>query len=479
MGTRQWRLRTRALDSGTGVETPFAAMRGTTRVTTQTDDWMAPGDDELGFGGLAKLKPVWKWALVIGVFSFVAFAVSTSFHQDVVRRPVSSLRSNDAVIALRLGPLYRPPLQESTNTDSWIVLLNAQGQGTVASVDSVAGGDVLWSDRGVFYGSRSRNYVTTDSGTTVSKSDNGTREEIQRYELPDGQLVTLVPKHWEYNDGDVQSDPSITTVETAGITGDFGQCGSRILAISDTKESPSIADAAFEAYAAQENNEDAVPEALTAVVQLNASDGDTPRILAVTPAIDNLVSGHNMFACEGDVITLQSVEEVKPGTPDNMTAHERYRWVLHQWDLSTGGRAKIPVTDPNGEPVEFTYKWFLFGYQGVQVGNEYRFVSSGGDAFAVDLTSGKARRLFYTDPRMPASGSYWMTYRVDKDGIYALGESHEDHVITLFYRPWDGKEWREIFTTENLAGYLKEGWFSSELKVQSFAVRPGWNGGAQ
>lgn len=321
--------------------------------------------------------------------------------------------------------------------------------------------------------------MTTDSGTTVSKSDNGTREEIQRYELPDGQLVTLVPKHWEYNDGDVQSDPSITTVETAGITGDFGQCGSRILAITDTKESPSIADAAFEAYAAQENNEDAVPEALTAVVQLNASDGDTPRILAVTPAIDNLVSGHNMFACEGDVITLQSVEEVKPGTPDNMTAHERYRWVLHQWDLSTGGRAKIPVTDPNGEPVEFTYKWFLFGYQGVQVGNEYRFVSSGGDAFAVDLTSGKARRLFYTDPRMPASGSYWMTYRVDKDGIYALGESHEDHVITLFYRPWDGKDWREIFTTENLAGYLKEGWFSSELKVQSFAVRPGWNGGAQ
>lgn len=58
-------------------------------------------------------------------------------------------------------------------------------------------------------------------------------------------------------------------------------------------------------------------------------------------------------------------------------------------------------------------------------------------------------------------------------------EDGDDHVITLFYRPWDGKEWREIFTTENLAGYLKEGWFSSELKVQSFAVRPGWNGGAQ
>ena len=450
-------------------------MKGMPRVTTQTDDWMAPGDDEF----VAMLKHKWKWALVIAVFSFIALAVSTSFHQDVVRRPVSSLRSNDAVIALRLGLHYRPSLKTSTNTDSWIVLLDAQGKGTVASVDLVGGADVLWSDRGIFYGSGSRNYVTTDSGTQVSKSDNGTREEIQRYELPGGQLVTLVPKHWEYNDGDVQSDPSITTVETAGITGDFGQCGSRILAITDTKESPSIADAAFEAYAAQANNEDAVPEALTAVVQLNVPDGDAPRILAVTPVIDNVVSGDNMFACEGDVITLQSVEEVKPGTPDNMTAHERYRWVLRRWDLSTGQRTNIPVTDPNGEPVEFTSKWFLSGYRGVQVGNEYRLVERYDRARAVDLTSGQLRRLFDTDPRMPVYDSYWMTYQVDKDGVYALGESHKDHVITLFFIPWDGKEWREIFTTDKLAGYLKEGWFSRELKVQSFAVRPGWNGGAR
>ena len=448
-------------------------------MTTQTDDWMAPGDDELGFGGLAKLKPVWKWALVIAVFSFIALAVSTSFHQDVVRRPVSSLRSNDAVIALRLGPAYAPSLQEATNTDSWIVLLDAQGRGTVASVDSVVGGDVLWSDRGIFYGSRSRNYVTTDSGTQVSKSDNGTRREIQRYELSDGQLVTLVPKHWDYNDGNVESDDSITTVETAGITGDFGQCGSRILAITDTKESPSIADAAFEAYAAQASDKDVVPEVLTAVVQLNAPDGDAPRILAVAPAIDNLLAVHRMLACEGDVITLQSLEEVRPGTPDNMTVHELYRWVPLRWDLSTGERTYIPLTGDDGEPFEFGSKEAFYGLTSIQVGSEYRMVKWDGDALAADLTSGRARRLFYTNPRMSVSGSYWMTYQVDKDGVYALGESHKDHVVSLFFMPWDGKEWREIFTTDKLAGYLKEGWFSSELKVQSFAVRPGWNGGAQ
>ena len=445
------------------------------RVTTQTDDWMAPGDDEF----VAMLKHKWKWALVIAVFSFIALAVSTSFHQDVVRRPVSSLRSNDAVIALRLGLHYRPSLKTSTNTDSWIVLLDAQGKGTVASVDLVGGADVLWSDRGIFYGSGSRNYVTTDSGTQVSKSDNGTREEIQRYELPGGQLVTLVPKHWEYNDGDVQSDPSITTVETAGITGDFAQCGSRILAITNTKESPSIADAAFEAYAGQENNEDAVPEILTAVVQLNVPDGDAPRILAVTPVIDNVLEVHRMLACEGDVITLQSLETVKPGTPDNMTVHEFYRWVPLRWDLSTGERTYIPLTDDDGEPFEFGTKQSFYRSHSIQVGSEYRKVTWDGDAFGVDLMSGKARRLFYTEPRMPVSGGYWMTYQVDKDGVYALGESHEDHVVSLFFRPWDGKEWREIFTTDKLAGYLKEGVLTPTLDIQSFAVRPGWNGGAQ
>lgn len=448
-------------------------------MTTHTDDWMAPGDDELGFGGLAKLKPVWKWALVIAALSVAALAVSTSLHQDVVRRPVSSLRSNDAVIALRLGPQYRPSLQEATNTDSWIVLLDAQGRGTVASVDSVVGGDVLWSDRGIFYGSRSRNYVTTDSGTQVTKSDNGTRREIQRYELSDGQLVTLVPKHWDYNDGDVESDDSITTVETAGITGAFGQCGTRILAITDTKESPSIADAAFEAYAAQASDEGTVPEVLTAVVQLNTPDGDAPRILAVTPVIDDVLEVHRMLACEGDVITLQSLEAVKPGTPDNMTVHELYRWVPLRWDLSTGERTYIPLTGDDGELFEFGSKESFYGLTSIQVGSEYRMVKWDGDALAVDLTSGRARRLFYTNPRMPVSELYWLTYQVDKDGVYALGESYKGHIVSLFFRPWDGKEWREIFTTDKLAGYLKEGWFSGELKVQSFAVRPGWNGGAQ
>ena len=451
-------------------------------MTTQTDDWMAPGDDELGFGGLAKLKPVWKWALVIAVFSFIALAVSTSFHQDVVRRPVSSLRSNDAVIALRLGPAYAPSLQEATNTDSWIVLLDAQGRGTVASVDSVVGGDVLWSDRGIFYGSRSRNYVTTDSGTQVSKSDNGTRREIQRYELSDGQLVTLVPKHWDYNDGNVESDDSITTVETAGITGDFGQCGSRILAITDTKESPSIADAAFEAYAAQASDKDVVPEVLTAVVQLNAPDGDAPRILAVAPAIDNLLAVHRMLACEGDVITMPSVLQDDPVAARSFGVDATTGpMVLQRWDLSTGQRTVIPALDENGNEITLSKDLTIFGYQAVQVGDEYRFISRRGHAFTVNLRSGQARHLF----TIPAeTASHRTLFQVTETGVYVLEDRYREHLVTISYRPWDGGDLREVITTGQLEKYLRTnagGILSSgqEREIENFALRPGWDGGAQ
>ena len=446
-----------------------------------TDEPLTGGSRAKTRKGSLSRKGVRRCGIVAAALSAAVLLSSCMPQGAVTEKRADQLSVGDAVIAVRLSQgkfsagLPDPP------EDNWIVLLDAQGRGQATRIEAKRYGTVafLWTERGLSFGAPDKEYVTTDSGTQVSKSDNGTREEIQRYELSDGQLVTLVPKHWDYNDGDVESDDSITTVETAGITGAFEQCGTRILAITDTKESPSIADAAFEAYAAQASDEDVVPEVLTAVVQLNVPDGDAPRILAVAPAIDNLLTVHRMLACEGDVITLQSLEAVKPGTPDNMTVHELYRWVPLRWDLSTGERTYIPLTGDDGEPFEFGSKEAFYGLTSIQVGSEYRMVKWDGDALAVDLTSGRARRLFYTNPRMPVSGSYWMTYQVDKDGVYALGESHKDHVITLFFMPWDGKEWREIFTTDKLAGYLKEGWFSGELKVQSFAVRPGWDGGAQ
>ena len=447
-------------------------------MTTQTDDWMAPGDDELGFGGLAKLKPAWKWALVIAVFSFVALAVSTSFHQDVVRRPVSSLRSNDAVIALRLGLHYSPSLKTATNTDSWIVLLDAQGQGTVASVDEVIGGDVLWSERGVFYGSPSQDYVTTDSGTQETAWQFTRRGDVQRYALPDGALVSVRRENNDYRIGTLFPDGTHASVETEGVGVGIGQCGGRIVAITTTEKSESIKSAAFEAYASQFGGGD-MPEALMVVVQLTDHDGDTPPVLAVAPMIDGLSSRQRMFDCEGDVITMPSVREDEDDASSSGVESERRGLVLQRWDLSAGQRTIVPVVDEAGNPIDLDEGQGVSDYEAIRVGNEYRFVSWGGDAFAVDPASGQGRYLFSLDTPTYGPDGYLATFQVTETGVYALKDRRTDRVVTLSYRPWEGGEWRDIFTTRDLAYYLNEGYISSALDIQSFAVRPGWNGGAQ
>ena len=445
-----------------------------------TDEPLTGGSRVKTRRGLLSRKRVRRCGIGAAALSIVMLLSSCMSQGEVTETRAAQLSVGDAVIAVRLSQgkfsagLPDPP------EDNWIVLLDAQGRGQATRIEAKRYGSVafLWTDRGLSFGAPDKEYVTTDQGTQEIDVKEPSLAEDQRFSLSDGRIV-VVDSGEEIRVDVIHPNGRIVTTEIPDTSGSVGQCGQHIVGITDTEDSESIRSAAFEAYAGQENNEDAVPEILTAVVQLNVPDGDAPRILAVTPVIDNVLEVHRMLACEGDVITLQSLETVKPGTPDNMTVHEFYRWVPLRWDLSTGERTYIPLTDDDGEPFEFGTKQSFYRSHSIQVGSEYRKVTWDGDAFGVDLMSGKARRLFYTEPRMPVSGGYWMTYQVDKDGVYALGESHEDHVVSLFFRPWDGKEWREIFTTDKLAGYLKEGWFSRELKVQSFAVRPGWNGGAQ
>lgn len=453
-------------------------MKGIPRVTTQTDDWMAPGDDELGFGGLAKLKPAWKWALVIAVFSFVALAVGTSFHQNVVRRPVSSLRSNDAVIALRLGPQHRPSLQEATNTDSWIVLLDADGRGQVAAVNNVLDGDVVWNERGVFYAASSHDFLTTQAGTQeIGRGDRS--DERQRYALPDGALAVVSGEEFGYEVDTVHVDGRVASVENDKTGGSVGQCGARILAITDTKESRGISAAAFAAYAARSGDEKP-PTTLAAVVQLNDHDGEESPVLAVAPMIDGLGSRQHMFACEGDVITMPTELSDEAAASSHGSTSERQRTVvLERWDLSTGERSIIPVLDEAGNPLELNDEQGVSEYEAIRVGNEYRFVSWGGDAFAVDPASGQGRYLFSLDTPTYGPDGYLATFQVTETGVYALKDRRSDRVVTLSYRPWEGGEWRDIFTTRDLAYFLKKGELTPTADIQSFALRPGWDGGAQ
>ncbi len=444
-------------------------------MSTHNDEQHETGADEQEHGHAKKPKRIRRWALLVVVLSVAVLAWSCVFHGKLTRKPVGFLTTNDAVIALRLGRGWTTVLEDKPYYDGWIVLLDAQGRGQVASVDEIDGGDVLWSERGVFYGSPSWEYVTTDAGTSVIKGKWG-RYEIQRYELSSGALAVVKEEVTGYRVDSVHPDGTTSSVENNGVRGSVGQCGSRILAITDTKEFRVASATVFAAYAARSGNKKP-PTTLTAVVQLNDHDGEEPPVLAVAPMIDGLNSRQHMFACEGDVITMPSVLADEAAASSHGSTSERHRTlVLQRWDLSTGERSIIPVLDEAGNPLELNDEQGVSEYEAIRVGSEYRFVSSDGDAFAVDLSSGQGRHLFSLD--VPWR-EYLSVFQVTETGVYMLQDRREDRVVTLSYRPWEGGEWRDIFTTRDLAYYLNEGYISSALDIQSFAVRPGWDGGAQ
>lgn len=468
MGRGRGRLGLVLYTQGVGVAAPAAARRGKIRMGERLDELCETAADEQENGRSKKSRHARRWALLVVVLSVAALAWSCVFHGNLTRKPVGFLTTNDAVIALRLGGGRTTAGDDKPYYDGWIVLLDAQGRGQVASVDEINGGDVLWSDRGVFYGSPSQDYVTTDSGTQQTTWQFTRRGDVQRYALPDGALVAVRRESNDYHIGTLFPDGTHASVETEGVGRGIGQCGGRIVAITTTEKSESIKSAAFEAYAAQFGGGD-MPEALEVVVQLNDFDGDVPPVLAVAPMGEGLSSNQHMFDCEGEVITVPSAQ--KNG--------EREWLVLQRWDLSTGQRTIIPVVDEDGNAIELGEDLGVSDSEAIRVGNEYRFVSWGGDAFAVDPASGQGRYLFSLDTPRYGPDGYLVTFQVTETGVYALKDRRTDRVVTLSYRPWEGGEWRDIFTTRDLAYYLNEGYISSALDIQSFAVRPGWDGGAQ
>lgn len=446
-------------------------------MSTHNGEKHETGADEQEHGHPEKPKRIRRWALLVVVLSVAALAWSCVFHGGLTRKPASFLTTSDAVVAVRLGSGSSTAGDDFRydDYDGWIVLLDADGRGQVAAVNNVLGGDVVWNERGVFYAASSHDFLTTQAGTQeIGRGDRS--DERQRYALPDGALAVVSGEEFGYEVDTVHVDGRVASVENDKTGGSVGQCGARILAITDTKESRGISAAAFAAHAARSGGE-ASPTTLAAVVQLNDHDGEESPVLAVAPMIDGLNSLQHMFACEGDVITMPSELADEAAASRNGSTSERQRTlVLQRWDLSTGERSIIPVLDEAGNPLELNVELGIYEYEAIHVGSEYRFVSSDGDAFAVDLTSGQGRHLFSLNV---SRREYLSVFQVTETGVYALKDRRVDRVVTLSYRPWEGGEWRDIFTTRDLAYFLKKGELTPTADIQSFALRPGWDGGAQ
>ena len=106
----------------------------------------------------------------------------------------------------------------------------------------------------------------------------------------------------------------------------------------------------------------------------------------------------------------------------------------------------IPVLDENGDEITLSNDLTIFGYQAIQVGDEYRFISRRGHAFTVNLRSGQARHLF----TIPAeTASHRTLFQVTETGAYVLEDRYHEHVVTLSYQRGMGESCAEVFTTNS------------------------------
>ena len=451
-------------------------------MSARNDERRETGADEQEQGSSKKPKRSRRWAFLTLALPIVLLAWRCAPKAPLPVTPTSKLAIGDAVIAVQLGEAQSQSGLESPIQDNLVALVDVHGEQDIVRIGNQWEGRILWSDRGISFGAEQWEYQTTENGTSSQETKGWRASNVQRYELSDGRFIVVsYEMDLGYRVDTIELDGSVTSVSTPGTRGDMGQCGDRILSIVDTKQLWRRKQEALEAYAAQSGSDGAQPEELSVVVQLNDRDGDTPRLVGVAPMIDGLVSGQREFACEGDVITMPSVQ-----TGDSRDVRvmadggETGPMVLERWDLSTGQRTIIPVIDEQGNPIEIDRERSIFGYRGIQVGDEYRFISEGGDAFAVDLRSGRGRFLFsYDGTRI----NQRMVYQVSETGVYALEGRREDHNVTLSYRPWDGGAYRDVITMDRLADYV---WLEGDIlssghwrRIQSFSLRPGWDGGAQ
>ena len=433
-------------------------------------------------GPLLSSRGARRGAIVAAMLSAAVLLSSCEAYVAPTSTPVDKLSTGDAVLAVWMREGRSVSGIGKPTYDSGIGLLDEEGNVDLSFIDERTVGDLAWTQRGLSYSEENNEFLTTASGTQRIPRPADRSLEYRRYELPDGRIAVLsASRHWGFRIDTIELDGTMTSAETRDTEGDVGLCGSRVLAITDTQESESIKGSAREAYAAQSGSQTDVPEELAAVVQLDDPVGDVPRVLATAPMIDGLKSGQFMFACEGDVITMPSMLQDDPvAARDFGMMATTGPMVLQRWDLSTGQRTVIPVLDENGDEITLSKDLTIFGYQAIQVGDEYRFISSRGHAFTVDLRSGQTRHLF----TIPAETvSHRTLFQVTETGVYVLEDRHREHLVTISYRPWDGGDLREVFTTNKLEKYLRTpgGFLSSghEREIESFALRPGWDGGAQ
>ena len=446
-----------------------------------TDEPLNNGTRARSRRGLLSRKGARRCGVGAAALSIVMLLSGCLSLASLDEKPIDKLTTGEAVIALRLGGAEASAALPGGTGDNWIVLLDSQGRGQAGHVEHGERGDIAWTELGVSYGVQAEDFLTTQEGTQRIPRVGDRSVEYFRFALPDGRIevISAARRGSGIRADIIERDGTMTSVETDDKSGGFGLCGSRVLAIMNTEVSQSMKSAALEVYTAQSGGEGSEPEDFSVVVQLDDPAGATPRILAAAPMIPGLRSVQHLYACEGNLLTAPSIQVDDPiGARGSSVVAASGTLVLQQWDLSTGQRTVSPVLDEAGNAIHLNEDLDIYGDKAILVGDEYRLISRHGHAFSINLTSGQGRHLF-SIPEQVGQGD--MVFQVTESGVYFLTDSSREHAVTLSYHPWDGDDSRVVFSTGILEGYLRARKLFSggQRTIDSFALRPGWDGGAQ
>ena len=445
-----------------------------------TDEPLNNGTRARSRRGLLSRKGARRCGVGAAALSIVMLLSGCLSLASLDEKPIDKLTTGEAVIALRLGGAEASAALPGGTGDNWIVLLDSQGRGQAGHVERGERGDIAWTELGVSYGVQAEDFLTTQEGTQRIPRVGDRSVEYFRFALPDGRIEVISAARGSGIRADIiERDGTMMSVETDDKSGGFGLCGSRVLAIMNTEVSQSMKSAALEVYAAQSGGEGSEPEDFSVVVQLDDPAGATPRILAAAPMIPGLRSVQHLYACEGNLLTAPSIQVDDPiGARGSSVVAARGTLVLQRWDLSTGQRTVSPVLDEAGNAIHLNEDLDIYGDKAILVGDEYRLISRHGHAFSINLTSGQGRHLF-SIPEQVGQGD--MVFQVTESGVYFLTDSSREHAVTLSYHPWDGDDSRVVLSTGSLEGYLRvrKLFSGGQRAIESFALRPGWDGGAQ
>ena len=445
-----------------------------------TDEPLNNGTRARSRRGLLSRKGARRCGVGAAALSIVMLLSGCLSLASLDEKPIDKLTTGEAVIALRLGGAEASAALPGGTGDNWIVLLDSQGRGQAGHVEHGERGDIAWTELGVSYGVQAEDFLTTQEGTQRIPRVGDRSVEYFRFALPDGRIEVISAARGSGIRADIiERDGTMTSVETDDKSGGFGLCGSRVLAIMNTEVSQSMKSAALEVYAAQSGGEGSEPEDFSVVVQLDDPAGATPRILAAAPMIPGLRSVQHLYACEGNLLTAPSIQVDDPiGARGSSVVAASGTLVLQRWDLSTGQRTVSPVLDEAGNAIHLNEDLDIYGDKAILVGDEYRLISRHGHAFSINLTSGQGRHLF-SIPEQVGQGD--MVFQVTESGVYFLTDSSREHPVTLYNQTWAGDDSRVVFSTGILEGYLRARKLFSggQRTIDSFALRPGWDGGAQ